>query len=192
MSKISDYQKQWRENNKEKIKAYRKKYYEANKEKIIQDTKKYRQENKDKVLEYETKRNKDPKRQDFQKKNRIKNKDKILERDRKRYKNPERMKSKSEFSRKYAKENASKIIAKKYKLTEEEINEFYIKQKNLCGICGNKEKCTHKGKLVRLSIDHCHTTGKVRGLLCRKCNLAIGNFNDSKELLQKALLWIIK
>jgi hypothetical protein len=49
-----------------------------------------------------------------------------------------------------------------------------------CGICGRKEK----GK--RLAVDHDHRTGRVRGLLCGKCNTALGLFGDSVEVLEKA------
>lgn len=45
-----------------------------------------------------------------------------------------------------------------------------------CEICGNEPK----------HIDHCHATGVVRGHLCRQCNLALGMFQDSPELLDKA------
>lgn len=49
--------------------------------------------------------------------------------------------------------------------------------------------CRGQGKLV---VDHCHTTGRVRGLLCRKCNLGIGHLKDSPEMLQRALAYLEK
>ena len=66
----------------------------------------------------------------------------------------------------------------KYGLTEE----FYISECNKgCQICGSKE---------RLHIDHNHTTGKYRGILCGKCNQGIGLLNDNAEQLQKAAIYL--
>ena len=55
---------------------------------------------------------------------------------------------------------------------------------NNCEICGKDVKGMKK------HIDHCHTTGKVRGILCRKCNLALGHFNDNKLSLEKAIMYL--
>lgn len=59
---------------------------------------------------------------------------------------------------------------------------------NRCGICQIEadllKECLH--------IDHCHTTGKVRGLLCRSCNLGLGFFRDSPELMNNASLYLEK
>ncbi len=67
-------------------------------------------------------------------------------------------------------------------------------QNNKCDIC-DKEECNitaPNGTKNRLSVDHNHITGKIRGLLCHKCNTAIGSLNcDSGiELLNKALEYL--
>jgi hypothetical protein len=54
-------------------------------------------------------------------------------------------------------------------------------QQGLCAICGQIEPSGKK----RLAVDHCHQTGKVRGLLCSKCNTGIGLFNDDPGLLRR-------
>lgn len=52
-----------------------------------------------------------------------------------------------------------------------------------CIICGERQE-------ARLAIDHDHATGKVRGALCMKCNLGLGHFRDSPELLRYAALYL--
>jgi hypothetical protein len=56
-----------------------------------------------------------------------------------------------------------------------------------CGICG---KATEPGRWGNLHIDHCHKTGKVRGVLCSECNSAIGKLKDDPDLLRKAIVYL--
>ncbi len=62
-------------------------------------------------------------------------------------------------------------------------------QNSLCACCGESETLFDKraNKIRRLSVDHCHKTGKVRGLLCAACNHGVGKFKDSPDRLQKAI-----
>ena len=59
-----------------------------------------------------------------------------------------------------------------------------------CKICNNPEARVVNGKTSRLAVDHCHKTGKVRGLLCWACNTSIGRFKDSIEILESAISYI--
>ena len=52
--------------------------------------------------------------------------------------------------------------------------------KNPCMICGQPAR----------DLDHCHTTGKIRGVLCRHCNLGLGHFRDDLNFLQKAIAYL--
>jgi hypothetical protein len=70
----------------------------------------------------------------------------------------------------------------KYKITLEEYELLYEKQQGKCAICG----CKDTGNRRYLSVDHCHTTKAIRGLLCQACNKAIGLFKDNPILLKKA------
>lgn len=70
---------------------------------------------------------------------------------------------------------------KKYGLTQEQYENIRVKQGGLCAICKQPKK---------LVIDHCHKTKKVRGLLCDRCNRAIGQFEDSTILLQNAVKYL--
>jgi len=65
-------------------------------------------------------------------------------------------------------------------------------QNNSCSICKKEETAfNHITKNIRaLSVDHCHKSGKVRGLLCSKCNFGVGYFNDSIENLQEAIKYL--
>lgn len=69
-----------------------------------------------------------------------------------------------------------------YGMTVDDLNLLMRKQDNKCAICNIDQSQLEK----RLDIDHCHKTGRVRGLLCPKCNKAIGLLKDSSEMLDKA------
>jgi formate dehydrogenase maturation protein FdhE len=70
----------------------------------------------------------------------------------------------------------------KYNLTPEEYAEIITKQGNKCAICGDIPK--------KMCIDHDHNTGKVRGMLCSTCNLAIGLIRDCPIRLEKAIAYL--
>jgi hypothetical protein len=72
---------------------------------------------------------------------------------------------------------------RKYGLTASQYLQMAKEQKNRCAVCRAK---------VPLDIDHDHRTNKARGLLCRKCNTAIGSFQDSPMLLRKAADYLEK
>jgi len=59
-----------------------------------------------------------------------------------------------------------------------------------CAIC--KSKVPGYNKKRRFAIDHCHTTGKVRGVLCHPCNKALGSFKDDPEIMLEAVAYIKK
>lgn len=71
-------------------------------------------------------------------------------------------------------------IKKQFNITSEDFNNLLKQQNHQCAICKNNNPEQH------FDIDHCHKTGKVRGLLCRSCNMGLGYFKDSPSLLNKA------
>ena len=73
----------------------------------------------------------------------------------------------------------------KYNVSKEYLISLYEKQQNKCAIC-NQEPSTKRG----LHVDHCHKTGKVRGLLCHGCNVSLGNFKDDVSLLNNAIEYL--
>lgn len=78
---------------------------------------------------------------------------------------------------------------KLYNLTIESYNLMLEQQNNSCAICDSKSPGRGGSNF---HVDHCHTTGKVRGLLCTKCNMGLGYFNDDIEALKKAIKYLQK
>jgi hypothetical protein len=76
-----------------------------------------------------------------------------------------------------------RMICRNLGITREQYLELLAKAEGKCEICGRSGG--------RLSIDHCHDTGKIRGVLCQACNTALGSFQDSVELLKRAALYLV-
>lgn len=74
-------------------------------------------------------------------------------------------------------------LYKKYGLTIEEYNEMFLSQSGRCSICNKESDKT-------LVVDHCHKTGKVRSLLCNKCNLTLGYVSDDTQILNKMINYL--
>ena len=83
--------------------------------------------------------------------------------------------------------HARKSLLKKYGLTPESFEEKKLAQDNKCEIC--KEKLDNS---VHTCVDHCHSTGKTRGILCRKCNNVLGQAMDNPFILKSALNYLKK
>lgn len=162
-------------------KAIKKEWYERNKTKLISDSREYYSTNKKRIRDTNS---------DYRKLNR----GEILVRQ-KNYRevNKESIRVRS---KKYYKESQHVIKShnlKKYKISLEEYNNMLLSQNNLCSICNQEEtSLSSLGKVKNLAVDHCHKTGKVRGLLCWKCNVSLGRFKDSIELLQNAIDYLKK
>lgn len=65
-----------------------------------------------------------------------------------------------------------------------------LEQQGLCALCEKPEIKKNYGTTCKLSVDHDHRTGRVRGLLCSKCNSILGMANDNIALLMKAILYL--
>jgi hypothetical protein len=84
--------------------------------------------------------------------------------------------------------NRNNHLMYKYKITQDDYNKMFEEQKGCCLIC-NK----HQNKVDKpLNIDHSHASGKVRGLLCWECNVALGKFKDNISLLENAISYLQK
>lgn len=72
-----------------------------------------------------------------------------------------------------------------YGISLEQWNEMLVKQNNKCSICS-----TEFSLLEKPVVDHCHTTGKVRDLLCKKCNTALGMAQEDTNILFNLIEYI--
>jgi hypothetical protein len=86
---------------------------------------------------------------------------------------------------KYNREQSKRYLRKslrKYGLTVDDYQRLYDAQQGKCEICG-----THQDRLV---IDHCHATGRMRGLLCRLCNAGLGYAKDNPHVLRRMIRYL--
>lgn len=77
--------------------------------------------------------------------------------------------------------NKAKKLLRKFGITLDEYERWLEKQEGVCAICKRPETTQIFNATISLSVDHNHETGRVRGLLCRDCNLALGHLNDNVE-----------
>lgn len=75
-------------------------------------------------------------------------------------------------------------------LTSAEYAAMFVAQGNGCAICRREERKQRNGNPIRLAVDHDHSTGQVRGLLCDRCNRFLGAMEDSVELLTAAISYL--
>lgn len=91
--------------------------------------------------------------------------------------------------------NCRKItqIKTKYKVSALEAKRLFDRQKyGICDVCG-MTAIEHQDKYnSRLHIDHDHLTGKIRGILCKKCNVSLGHFSDSIDILRNLIKYLQK
>ena len=81
----------------------------------------------------------------------------------------------------------------KYGLTIEGYDTILKNQNGCCAICGTSKNIrivSGKEQHTHLVVDHCHITGKVRGLLCYTCNVGLGMFRDNTEYLKTAIEYL--
>lgn len=82
-------------------------------------------------------------------------------------------------------------LAVKFGITVAQYDALLEAQGGLCAVCRKEETVIGRGGLVKpLAVDHNHVTGQVRGLLCQRCNFAIGLLADSPEHLHSAIAYL--
>lgn len=85
------------------------------------------------------------------------------------------------LSRKY-------VLKRNYGITPQDYEDMSERQGGVCAICRKPEtqSSCKNGTIDSLRVDHDHKTGKVRGLLCSRCNFAIGHLQDNMDNLMSA------
>jgi hypothetical protein len=79
-----------------------------------------------------------------------------------------------------------------YKMTTADYEVMWNAQNGACAICGNPETWINQYGPCPLSVDHDHKTGRVRGLLCSRCNLLLGRYNDDVILFRSIATYLEK
>lgn len=157
---------------------------------------KYRENNSDKEKERQRKSKSESRAKDREAYNAYmrewtrKNKDKInAVRRELRKSDPERARKDNEKRR----ENRNPLMHRdtmlrnNYGMSLDDYYQKYVSQDGKCAICGEKKPSSGRDGLA---VDHCHTKGHVRGLLCIHCNHGLGKFKDNPDLLQKAIEYL--
>ena len=86
-------------------------------------------------------------------------------------------------------ESRDSYLKRNYGIDQEEYELMLEEQDERCAICRKLPQVKNNEPEI-LSVDHCHRSGEVRGLLCRKCNSLIGLANDSTEILMQAIQYL--
>lgn len=109
---------------------------------------------------------------------RNRNIEKARERESKRRADPAYRRKKAEDARRHRKANPDlyrdKSYRHKYGITLAQYNDMHAAQGGCCAICKESDRGSVEKPYHRLHVDHSHETGKVRGLLCRRCNTSVG------------------
>ena len=90
------------------------------------------------------------------------------------------------------KTDKNRKLKKAYGITLEQYEELLSKQDGKCSICGIDNNGKYRNKPRAFAVDHCHNTGKVRGLLCSDCNTGIGLLKDNVNYLESAIKYLNK
>ena len=77
-----------------------------------------------------------------------------------------------------------------YRVSSDLYEEMLREQGYVCKICRQPESRRQKGQVDNLSVDHCHKSGVVRGLLCNRCNVILGLSKDNQVTLLRAIQYL--
>jgi hypothetical protein len=99
------------------------------------------------------------------------------------------LEQKAAYMREYRKRRPRNVrnteLKKMYGITLDQWEKMHSDQGGVCAICRKRED-EKSSRYNNLAVDHCHATGRVRGLLCNTCNKALGMFSDDPSTLRRA------
>jgi hypothetical protein len=108
--------------------------------------------------------------------------------------NPGRLEKLRGWQKQYREENRKALSdgerKRRFGITPERYSELLKSQNGVCAICNQPEIATRLGKVKALAVDHCHKSGKIRGLLCSDCNTGIGKLKDDPKVLLAAIQYL--
>lgn len=85
---------------------------------------------------------------------------------------------------------SERYLQRNYSIGVDDYNRMHSEQNGKCKLCGGEGFVMAKHHKLKLVVDHCHTTGEVRGLLCHNCNRALGLFQDRASVLMDAARYV--
>jgi hypothetical protein len=113
-----------------------------------------------------------------------------------RRKNPELKKRDNDACKEWYKKNpkyttrSNRLL--KFNITPDRYNTMILEQNGVCAICKKSESATINNVTKSLAVDHCHNTNKVRGLLCSRCNTALGLLKDDISVVKNMINYLQK
>lgn len=156
--------KKWRDDNREKLREASKAQNAKHRPRVVAYMKSWRAENRGH-------------RNMYKRKYYAQNKDRINARRKEKY-----ARQRDHFR--------NQALSSKYGMTSKQYDTLLATQNGVCAICRKPETRMARGRLLPLSVDHCHRSGENRGLLCSQCNPGLGNFTDSPKLLRAAAAYL--
>jgi len=173
---LAEYKNSWWQEHKEEINKKRKIHYKEHRKEALAKMKIYRENNKEKVAKSRAKYYQESKEEYTEKRKEYyqKNKEAIIA-----------------GVKKYRENNLEQIKERKrkknYGIEPGTYDKMLLEQDNKCCVCYIElDQCK------QISIDHCHKSGDVRGLLCSRCNLMLGMVEDNIDILQSAINYLAK
>lgn len=154
-------------------------YYHNNKEKILLKKKEFYKNNRERLLEEMKLRYNPDAKSEYDEEHYIKNRE-------------WRKKRSNVYYHKNRGKVKNSILLKNYKISLEDYKQKLKEQGDCCAICKRPYDASKLFSEKALAVDHDHTTGQVRGLLCETCNRAVGMFNDDVRIFTNAIEYLNK